>query len=109
MAEYIKKEDAIHYLMINMNWHDEDGYPVDDWDEKLSAISDLINGVHAADVVERKTGEWITKDVVKVLASGKVLDGFCQCDMCGRIFPFHYSKYDFCPNCGAEMLEDVEP
>lgn len=45
----INREDTIDYLMINMNWHDEDGYPVEDADEKRAIITDLINGVPDAD------------------------------------------------------------
>lgn len=45
----INREDAINYLMTNMNWHDEDGYTVDDADEKRAIITDLINGIPDAD------------------------------------------------------------
>jgi len=45
----INREDTINYLMTNMNWHDEDGYPVEDADEKRAIITDLINGVPDAD------------------------------------------------------------
>lgn len=41
--------------------------------------------------------------VVKVLCSGKTLDGFCQCEACGDVFPLAYSEYNYCPNCGARM------
>ena len=45
----INREDTINYLMTNMNWHDEDGYPVEDAEEKRAIITDLINGVPDAD------------------------------------------------------------
>jgi len=45
----ISREDAINYLMTNMNWHDEDGYTVEDADEKRKIITDLINGIPDAD------------------------------------------------------------
>lgn len=50
-----------------------------------------------------KRGKWDTHDVVKVLFSGETLDGFCQCMACGDVFPLHYSEYNYCPNCGADM------
>ena len=50
MNEYIEREAAIEYLTLNMGWNDEDGYPVDDWDERKANIADLINGIPAADV-----------------------------------------------------------
>lgn len=45
----INREDTINYLMTNMNWHDEDGYTVEDAEEKRAIITDLINGVPDAD------------------------------------------------------------
>lgn len=45
----INREDAINYLMTNMNWHDEDGYTVEDAAEKRKIITDLINGIPDAD------------------------------------------------------------
>lgn len=50
MSDYISREAAIEYLTLNMGWNDEDGYPVDDWDERKANIADLINGIPAADV-----------------------------------------------------------
>lgn len=34
MADLISRAAAIEYLMTNMGWRDEDGYEVDDADEK---------------------------------------------------------------------------
>lgn len=54
MTDLISRQAAIDYLMINMNWYNEDGYETDE-DEKRGAITDLINGVPFAQP-ERK---WI--------------------------------------------------
>ena len=50
MSEYIDREKAIKYFCTNMNWLDEDGYAVEDR-EKVSNITDLVNGVPTADVI----------------------------------------------------------
>ena len=50
MAEYLDREQIIKYLCTNMNWLDEDGYAVEDR-EKVSNITDLVNGVPTADVI----------------------------------------------------------
>lgn len=47
----ISRLAAIDYLMTNMNWHDEDGYEVDDADEKRKVITDLVNGIPAVDAI----------------------------------------------------------
>ena len=49
MDDLISRAAAIEYLMINMGWHDEDGYEVDDADEKRAIITDLLNGIPAVD------------------------------------------------------------
>lgn len=49
MDDMISRAAAIEYLMTNMGWRDEDGYEVDDADEKRAIITDLLNGVPAVD------------------------------------------------------------
>ena len=46
--DVISRQAAINYLMSNMTWYSEEGYEVDEA-EKLSAITDLINGVPSAE------------------------------------------------------------
>ena len=43
----ISRLETIKYLNTNMTWYDEDGEMADD-DEKLKAITDLVNGVPSA-------------------------------------------------------------
>ena len=47
--EYIKRSDAIETLM-QMCWHDGDGYPVEDADEKRQYAEDWVNAMPSADV-----------------------------------------------------------
>ena len=54
MAEYIDRKQAIKYFCTNMNWYDADGYITEDG-EKVSAITDLVNGVPTADVIPLET------------------------------------------------------
>ena len=49
--DLISRAAAIEYLMTNMGWHDDDGYAVDDADEKRAIITDLVNGIPAVDAV----------------------------------------------------------
>ena len=51
MADLISRAAAIEYLMTNMGWRDEDGYEVDDADDKLAIITDLVKGIPAVDAV----------------------------------------------------------
>lgn len=58
MDYLISRATAIDYLMTNMGWRDEDGYEVDDADEKRAIITDLVNGIPAVDAIPV---EWIMK------------------------------------------------
>ena len=60
MADLISRSAAIEYLMTNMGWHDEDGYEVDDADEKCAIITDLVNGIPAVAAVPV---EWLRKKI----------------------------------------------
>lgn len=51
MDDLISRAAAIDYLMTNMGWRDEDGYEVDDADEKRAIITNLVNGIPAVDAV----------------------------------------------------------
>ena len=68
------------------------------------ALSEAIKALSTEP--ERKKGKWDTHDVVKILASGKVLDGFMQCTVCGCIFDS--MEYYFCPKCRADMRGDQD-
>lgn len=111
MADFIDRQAVIDYLTLNSNWHDEDGYRIENWDERKAVITDLINGVPSAEP-ERKTGEWVTGEFT-------VESGECYCSVCET----YYYAYDlmqigesiygiekatlpnFCPHCGAKMTE----
>ncbi len=61
--DLISRKAAIEYLMTNMGWTDEDGYAVDDADEKRAHIEDLINGVPTVDAVPLdKLCEWLERN-----------------------------------------------
>ena len=51
MDDLISRKETIDYLMTNMGWHDEDGYEVDDADDKRTIITDLINGIPTVEAV----------------------------------------------------------
>lgn len=100
--DYISRQVAIDYLMINMRWVDEDDCTIDDDGEKRAIITDYINGVPPADVRPVVRGRWERK-----------CDDVCywsECSNCGKYPPKNrYGQEwlsDFCPNCGADMGGD---
>lgn len=71
------------------------------------AESDVIF-MPTADVVERKRGKWIEKEVMSV-DEGKAIDEWqsCRCSVCGRYdtrpYMYYFDEPHFCSWCGAEM------
>ena len=91
----INRSETIKYLNTNMTWYDEDGY-ITDSDEKLKAITDLINGVPPVQP-KIKTGHWI-----KVPDEETMFCSECNCRLDDEQT---YLPLNFCPNCGAKMVE----
>ena len=108
MAEYIERETAIEYLMTNMGWKDEDGYSVDDADEKRNIITDLISGIPAADVKPVVRGKWEEREVFTAKGNVDMLQS-AFCPVCKRYhttpYSYYFTVYNYCPNCGADMRE----
>ena len=48
MSDLISRQGAIEYFMTNTNWHDEDGYPIEDAEEKRKLLTDYFNGIPSA-------------------------------------------------------------
>ena len=96
MADLISRAAAIDYLMTNMSWHDEDGYEVDDADEKQAIITDLVNGIPAVDAKPVVHGRWIDVN------PGEYLDPRMRCSVCMAI-ESPLIKWRYCPDCGAKM------
>ena len=111
MDDLISRAAAIEYLMTNMGWHDEDGYEVDDADEKRNVITDLVNGIPAVDAVPVVHARWKSYCVPhwtkRYDDNGdpeyKYHDEHV-CSACGRRTVI---KENFCPKCGAKMDGDA--
>lgn len=65
----------------------------------VSAVpEEVIRSLPAADVVERKKGDWINE-------RQEGLGSFsAECSLCGKR-TLAYFHYFYCPNCGADMRE----
>jgi len=79
MNDLISRQTAIEYFMINTNWHDEDGYPIDDSDEKRKLLEDYFNGVPSA---QQNCDGCKWSDAI----------GYGECHHCKRAFEDMYEK-----------------
>ena len=105
MSDLISRAAAVEYLMTNMGWHDEDGYEVDDADEKREAITDLVNGIPAVDVPPVRRGKWVKMTgMMPPEYHGHDACSECQWHMKGlRNSWTREEELLYCPNCGADM------
>ena len=105
MEDMISRAAAIEYLMTNMGWRDEDGYEVDDADEKRAIITDLVNGIPAVDAVPVAHARWI--NYPECLGyDGAYCDENIVCSNCESVWNIidnEADRFDYCPNCGAKM------
>lgn len=83
MIEYITKDQA--YLCMLENW-DGDMLPGD--------YDDLLREIPPADVAPVVHGEWL---------NGKTFLENAVCSNCNTTYEVYYSKYQYCPHCGARM------
>lgn len=82
MSDYISREDAMDAWYTNERYTD-------------------IEGIPSADVVERKHGKW--KKAYLDHESFGVRPTVVYCSECNLV---GYWEPNFCPNCGARMVND---
>ena len=84
--------------------------PFLDGGECLCLVENFINEQPTADVVEVVRGEWADYkgDNNEWLRNdGKSV--FCQCSKCEELYVRNFMyKFNYCPNCGADMRGDTE-
>ena len=100
MAEYISRKAAMFQINVADFVRDnnfEGGATLlfcDDVVDRLSAIP-------AADVRPVKRGKW--KDAMQSCNDSPHV----KCSVCGEYYWRYFKKFNFCPNCGAEMREET--
>lgn len=106
MSDYIKREDAIEYLVDNMTWMDADGIETSE-EDKREAIAELIKGVPSADAVpmgdymelHNHFVNWQPVRRGKWVVAGNTTH-YYVCSICGK----PGDGFDnYCRSCGALM------
>ena len=92
MDEYIKRETVINHLDACMDTI---------WKPEIVALKCFVEGITSADVAPVRNGRWIEKEKYTF---GVMYD----CSICdNRILDTGHS-WNYCPNCGARMTEDID-
>lgn len=97
MADYISREAVLKCI-------EEDGYDCEldlGYYDHNVAFQEIIKELPAADVVERKRGEW--KTALLDHEGFGVRPTLLYCSECHQAIAY---KTNFCPNCGADMRRE---
>lgn len=92
MAEYIKRETVINHLDACMDTI---------WKPEIVALKCFVEGIPAADVAPVRHGQWIEKEKYNF---GIMYD----CSLCEDRILDNGHHWNYCPNCGARMTEDID-
>ena len=98
MDDYIKRQDVLDaiWLVDPQNDGSDGGTVVLQNLELTSAdVESIVSEIPAADVCPVVRGRWIEKPYL--LGTTNV------CSVCGANYGMPHGKYNFCPNCGADM------
>ena len=100
MVEYITKSDAVFCACKVLDKFGGCKMGVFCPDSGCIEVREEFNKLPAADVRPVVRGKWMNEE----------REGFnvfsAECDQCGKR-TLAYFHYNFCPNCGADMREDV--
>lgn len=97
MAEYVEREQAINFARASA----AAAYNRDDFGayRDLNAFIATLVQIPAADVAPVVHGHWILVNRPVDLIDWE------ECSVCGYE-NFYFSRFKFCPNCGAKMERD---
>ena len=108
MTDYIKREDAVIRIAALMAAEAEsDGCEDQPMDNYIEYASEDLADIPSADVAPVRHGRWEAFEDM-------MLDTCYRCSECGREFYLadcstpQENEYNYCPNCGAKMDEEVD-
>lgn len=98
MTRLINADEMVKSLM-DMTFYDEEGYTIDDYEDRLAIVKSFVNSVPTVEAQPVRHGKW------------KKIKGAINCSACkscswSTSFEGLVSSFNYCPNCGANMGED---
>lgn len=101
MTRLIDADDMIKSLM-DMTFYDEEGYTIDDYEERLAIVKSFVDPVQTVDAEPIRHGRFIGTEY-DGYADGNPVYYEWKCSECGCVFEDEEPTYNYCPNCGADM------
>ena len=96
----MEREEAIKWLK-QLNTKPYSDFPYKPMNEALDMASKVLEQ-------EPRTGHWIGRGISE--GTIKIIHEY-QCSECHEMYPYDedvLDRYNFCPNCGADMRGDKE-
>ena len=102
MSDLIRREDALDAIQKRSDIVNSVHSAF--WEGLIIAYS-LVQEIPSAEP-ERKTGEWIEREVFESKGQVEELQS-AKCSVCGKYhttpYLYYFDKFPYCPNCGARM------
>lgn len=118
MTRLIDADEMVKSLM-DMTFYDEEGYTIDDYEDRLAIVKSFVDPVQTVDAEPVRHGRWIEDGSFKYKNGGrnseaKELFGTewrtmrrVKCSLCNKITLVDDTiLYEYCPHCGAKMEEE---
>lgn len=108
MAKYIKREDAVFAACKVLDKFGGCKMGSLCPDVGCSEVRDIVDQYICKDVVERKTGKWVGYPACLKYMNAYADDHIvCSaCEECFSILDNDCERFNFCPNCGADMRQE---
>ena len=107
MSDYIKREDAIRQI-VKTSAQNELDIPA------IGTVIYILSEMDSADVRENVKGRWVEvvdRTEMYDKEGVKTWGMLFQCNQCGFVLNAvegHTGQYNYCPNCGADMREEIK-
>ena len=102
----IDADEALEYFVTNMNWMDEDGYPIINSNEKRSIFKEFFDGVPtiADGLSVHRTGKWDADLEVNHEIDNRGADPINITDENARYYKDKQGNESIhCPHCGCTL------
>lgn len=76
-------------------------------------LDQIVGIIKDLPTIQPKTGKWIEQTVIEnAKAAGIEEVQYARCSVCGLYhttpYMYYFSNYNFCPHCGARMVDGDE-
>lgn len=73
--------------------------------DAMQSLGEMVGAVPGENIVER-IADFIDRPTCRICATDHEYEDSVRCDRCRMTFRRPWEPFKYCPNCGAEVLDD---